>query len=1180
MKKILYSIAVMIFTVGFSASDLRAQMDGLHGDDRESRIGVHAGNLFRTSFFNDGTFGGRANTPPEVAGEWPINSGHLYLIDGNPFVGSEVLDNSGNLVHILSENKSVNIGGSRGDQCGSDNHWCTFLPLPGFANPNGDRIAMARGSAEVENSWPAFWPDKFDNPSDPGWRNDNVDQNPAKAAWNGYFGKNVFNADEESYFVADDYENKEFDFTPDAMNPNRGGLGIRMYVRGFQWSKAAVEDALFCLFDLENIGTYRHDKMVFGYKIGNNIGDTNTAGDGGDDNASFDRDLDFAFMWDNGCMPGETGTCTGGGGYGPVGFMGGAFLESPGNPYDGIDNDNDSNDSDGPIYPGPVISTALWQPKTLSLDEPIVLIDYASSTFNRTVTTLRTALQAAGKGPGDTLEVRYGSRVFKYWDGKSLDFNGQSEIGDNLVDDNLNGVIDESRGAEVQAGVTSYLYVGYKYINYFTGEGLDNPLLDERRDDGEDNDGDWDARFDDVGADGLKPGDLGYPGPDFGEGNGIPTSGEPHFDKTDIDETDMLGLTSFNLYEWTSLNQYDDENYWNAMAPGFFSTNVTGQNVELLYASGYFPLVPNQIERFSMAILCGINYDDIVNNKRQVATAYNQNYNFAKAPYVPTVRAIAGDKRVTLFWDDFAETSLDPITGRDFEGYRIYRSTDPSFRDNGRITDARFGSDLWSRPIAQFDLNNGIRDFAGSHTQGVLFWLGEDTGLRHYWVDTTAVNGFTYFYAVTAYDHGSTNQRGVPDTLGIDPSECSKFVAIQASGEIEKGSNVVVVRPEAPAAGFIPADFKDSQILRGPQNTAQGTVGYAIVDPARIAKDHRYQITFTETLTGSLRATRGFTLLDLTSGHTVIQNAPLPDANDEQLSLVDSTGFTLSFSGNPATLSLIADSSGWSRTGIPAYQFVRYTPSPSNRPIRLIAGDFRIVFSDVGIDTSKLYMFGSTPLPAIPVNFTVLNTLTNQKMPFGFRERHSRPGEEGIFSFNLGRRQSDEIIFLANPDSLIASWVVRYTITSTTQPDSFRAGPGDVLTLKLSKPFLSHDTYEFTTRASELDQELAKADMQRIRVVPNPYIATNSWEPSNPYSSGRGERVIHFTHLPTRCTIKIFNVRGQLVNTLEHDAPVDNGTEVWNMLSKDNLEISYGIYFYHIKAEGVGEKSGKFVVIK
>jgi hypothetical protein len=34
------------------------------------------------------------------------------------------------------------------------------------------------------------------------------------------------------------------------------------------------------------------------------------------------------------------------------------------------------------------------------------------------------------------------------------------------------------------------------------------------------------------------------------------------------------------------------------------------------------------------------------------------------------------------------------------------------------------------------------------------------------------------------------------------------------------------------------------------------------------------------------------------------------------------------------------------------------------------------------------------------------------------------------------------------------------------------------------------------------------------------------------------------------------------------------------MLTKDNLEISYGIYLYHVEAPGVGEKVGKFAVIK
>ncbi len=227
----------------------------------------------------------------------------------------------------------MNVGGSRGDQDPVTGAWWTFLPLPGFADPDGDRIAMSKGSSEWPNSWPSFWPDKYNEVDDPGWRNDDIDGNPNKAAWNGYFGKNVFNADEESYFVADDYMNREFDFYPDSTDLNRKGLGLRIYVRGFQWAKAAVEDALFCLYDIENIGTFKHDKMIFAYKIGNNMGETTQGGDVGDDNAAFVRELNIAYMTDNDDV--------GAGNYSPVGYFGGAFLESPGNPYDGIDNDND-----------------------------------------------------------------------------------------------------------------------------------------------------------------------------------------------------------------------------------------------------------------------------------------------------------------------------------------------------------------------------------------------------------------------------------------------------------------------------------------------------------------------------------------------------------------------------------------------------------------------------------------------------------------------------------------------------------------------------------------------------------------------------------------------------------------------------------------------------------------------
>jgi hypothetical protein len=84
MKKLLYPITALIISLmGIFPSFLFAQMANLHGTDSEFRMGLHAGNQFRTTFFNDGTWGGQTNKPEQWGGEWPINSGHFYLLDGN-----------------------------------------------------------------------------------------------------------------------------------------------------------------------------------------------------------------------------------------------------------------------------------------------------------------------------------------------------------------------------------------------------------------------------------------------------------------------------------------------------------------------------------------------------------------------------------------------------------------------------------------------------------------------------------------------------------------------------------------------------------------------------------------------------------------------------------------------------------------------------------------------------------------------------------------------------------------------------------------------------------------------------------------------------------------------------------------------------------------------------------------
>jgi hypothetical protein len=1117
--------------MGFSAITLYAQMDNLHGDFSESRDGLHAGNLFRTTFYNDGTFGIN-ESPPDIAGEWPINSGHIYLIDGNVFVGSEVTGTDKKSYTIFSTVRSSMISQSTGDT-GPNGEWWTFLPLPGFANPNQRKAAMSKWSpGKPIDSWPPFWPDIADP--------DNVIYSPDgwAGSWNGYFGRDVFNADEESYFVADDYQNREFMsvFLPDSLDDNRGGLGIRMYVRGFQWSNALVEDALFILFDLENIGTHEHDKMVFAYKIGNNMGDTRTAGDGGDDNGAYDKDKDIAYLFDNDDIGGD--------GFTPVGLFGGAFLESPGNPYDGID-----NDGDGASGPGNIISEDMFEPEILNTGNQIVVIDYSS--FERTVINM----------PNDTLRIYRKETEVKFWPGKEIE-----EIPFNLIDDNLNGIIDESNGVtfETDAGeITTYLYVGLKCIDYISGLGTGNPLIDEERNDGIDNDGDWDPEFDDLGQDG-KPYTR-----DEGEGDGQPTPGEPHFDKTDIDETDMLGLTSFTLYKWESMPHYDDNAVWANVIPGYFDTYMESENIELLYASGYFPMKPEQINRFSMGLICGINEDDFLENKKWVSKAYDENYNFTRAPLIPTVTAVAGDNRVTLYWDDVAEGSVDPVTGQDFEGYAIYRSTDPGWNDMPALTDYNGVPSSFRIPLAQFDLINDFEGHAEVPIRGIHFNLGDNTGLVHSWVDTTAKNGYTYFYAVTSYDHGN------PDTL-IAPTECSKFISLNTAGEVEdKGPNVVVVRPEAPAAGHVAADFDSSKIQRNSASTTDCNITYQIVEPADVKDNHTYRITFQDAMTSNppTLTTMSFTLTDLTDNVVLLDSCTL--FHEDELPMID--GFKLKFYPNESDmLDLNDNESSWNREN--TYFFNFNPPAITITPVELISADYQIIFGEVGIGTSTAATIGTREVPSMPVNFKVRDLTHNRDINFAFQEDDALEGEEGMFTFRSAGSRRDFIYFLT--DSNKFNWKVDLRANNDTTQTIEQPLPGDTLTLILSKPFLSHDVFEFTTHAVSQDKALMKEQMKDIKVVPNPYIIANSWEPANPYANGRGERQLHFIHLPAKCTIKIFNLKGQLVRELYHNEPSANGTEIWDMLSRDNLEISYGVYIYYVKAEGVGEKIGKFAIIK
>jgi hypothetical protein len=139
---------------------------------------------------------------------------------------------------------------------------------------------------------------------------------------------------------------------------------------------------------------------------------------------------------------------------------------------------------------------------------------------------------------------------------------------------------------------------------------------------------------------------------------------------------------------------------------------------------------------------------------------------------------------------------------------------------------------------------------------------------------------------------------------------------------------------------------------------------------------------------------------------------------------------------------------------------------------------------------------------------------------------------------------------------------------------------GDRFVIKTRKPFFTGDYFSFRTHQARTDNDAAKNQLSDITVVPNPYIATAVWEPRSLYTTGRGDRKIEFKKLPAKCTVRIYTVAGALVKTLYKDSSPMDGSLAWNLVSDDGMDIAYGLYVFHVQAEGIGEHIGKFAVVK
>ncbi len=144
--------------------------------------------------------------------------------------------------------------------------------------------------------------------------------------------------------------------------------------------------------------------------------------------------------------------------------------------------------------------------------------------------------------------------------------------------------------------------------------------------------------------------------------------------------------------------------------------------------------------------------------------------------------------------------------------------------------------------------------------------------------------------------------------------------------------------------------------------------------------------------------------------------------------------------------------------------------------------------------------------------------------------------------------------------------------------EKYRYQKGDYLIFSTTVQFQHQDTYQFTTQAAG-EQLTAEDNWENFTVVPNPYILTASWD-YEPNSPGSYSHKISFVNVPQDAQIRIFTVRGDLVTKLEHSSNIFNGTIDWNLTNEAGKNVAYGVYIYHIRSKKLGQKIGKFAIIR
>ena len=653
----------------------------------------------------------------------------------------------------------------------------------------------------------------------------------------------------------------------------------------------------------------------------------------------------------------------------------------------------------------------------------------------------------------------------------------------------------------------------------------------------------------------------------------------------------------------------------------------------ILLNTGPFQMNPGDSQELYVGYVCGLGADRLSSvsvlkaNDNAVQTTFDLMFKVAKAPAAPVVKVTEMDGEVILDWGSNAgavastENKIAEPGDYAFQGYNVYAFNSAS---------ASISS---GKRLATYDIVDGVKvilneqfDLASGAFLKVPIQFGSDAGVkrffrisRDYWNDINKLyNGQAYYYGVSAYSYTTT----------------PGYIA-----SLESSPNILTVIPKVPFGKVYTAKFGDSLAVTK-SGASDGSVAALVLNPGALTGD-TYKVTFNADATWNVvDQTKGTTKLAnqtnqsgddnylFVDGIVVKVMGPNPGIKEWSipsgarrfspiggyvgtgLESFSDAGNPTAYDPNTGTIGMAGNFAFWGST---------LTASGYHTVLLKLAAVDNVALWDpkatpTNPNFSKAYRYlrSASAAPAKP-SFApwIINTGPgtypyqdfNYAVPFSAWDMDVTPPVRlAVACFENNRvdgivdgrywpavQPTDNSLtrefamifatpYSTTPDPTYQKdvygsvWPMMYVITCPRRAEAAWVD-GDQMLFTAAKTNTPGVSYTFTSPApiAGADQDVISA--KKVGVFPNPYYA------SNPAETSRFDRFVTFNNLPPHAIIRIFNLAGQLVRTIEKNSA--SQFQRWDLMNVRNYPVASGIYLAYIEMPEVGvTKTLKFSVIQ